>query len=761
MSWLASWLFNPLMMWIGAAAVLSPILIHLLNKRRFRIVEWAAMDFLLDADKKNRRRVRLENLILLLLRCLAMFLLGLLLARPFLPSQLAGILGQSRDVQRVILLDDSLSQQAVVGNQTAFDAGKDRLKQLLQAISSDGANDWLTLYLTSQPANPVIANEPVTRETVGGLLGRIDEFKCSELVARYPESLNSVLEFVRDNRNSANRIVCVFTDLRRIDWQPATVDEATGAPNKLLAGINELVPDTFLVDVGSPADSNLAITGVTVDDLLVAETVVRFTVSVANHSNRNAENVELSFRVEEGQPQKEIIASIPPGETRTAGFRHMFQHAREDFADLDTQKQLLDNLINSRITVTISSTGELLDGLQADSEAFYAARTLKQLPVLVVDGDPSSEEERSESWYLRGIGLPGTGLIVDTATAGELESIAVSKYSVIYLLNVDEISEDRAAVLRNWVNDGGGLVFMPGDQVRAGQFNQTFYRDGDGLSPVGLTESVGDPARLNWVNLDLRDRQHPAFRVALDEEVGMDQVEVFSWWKLILPEGEKASSIGVPLNLTDPDKSPAMAEKVLGKGRVVTFAFPGDGDWSMWAAHPTFVCVMWDLVNLLSARPVDSSSLQVGSPLVRQVDLTIHDRDVALVDATGERTQARAQSLDDSDKAEENVLYQVEFPPVLRRGFWQMELKRNDGAVDSILYSFNVDSREGDLRRVDLDSLPAEYFGKTTRVIAGDALLLQGDSGSSNEIWPQVLVLIAGVLALEQFLGWLFGKRRG
>ena len=66
----------------------APILIHLLNKRKFKIVDWAAMDFLLDADKKNRRRIRLENLILLLsLRCLAVLLIGLLLARPFIPYQ--------------------------------------------------------------------------------------------------------------------------------------------------------------------------------------------------------------------------------------------------------------------------------------------------------------------------------------------------------------------------------------------------------------------------------------------------------------------------------------------------------------------------------------------------------------------------------------------------------------------------------------------------------------------------------------------------
>src|SRR5205823_3672291 len=94
---LSTWLVHPGLFIAGVAAVLLPILIHLLNKRKFRVVDWAAMEFLLDADKKNRRRIRLENVILLLLRCLAVFLIGLLLARPFLPtSATAGLLNAAQ-----------------------------------------------------------------------------------------------------------------------------------------------------------------------------------------------------------------------------------------------------------------------------------------------------------------------------------------------------------------------------------------------------------------------------------------------------------------------------------------------------------------------------------------------------------------------------------------------------------------------------------------------------------------------------------------
>ncbi len=59
----------PMLNWLAAAA--APIVIHLLSKRRFRRIRWAAMDFLLEADRRNRRRVRIEELILLGLRCLA------------------------------------------------------------------------------------------------------------------------------------------------------------------------------------------------------------------------------------------------------------------------------------------------------------------------------------------------------------------------------------------------------------------------------------------------------------------------------------------------------------------------------------------------------------------------------------------------------------------------------------------------------------------------------------------------------------------
>ena len=68
---LATWLVNPWLFVGGLAAAALTVIIHLLSRRKYRLVEWAAMEFLLAANQENRRRIRIENLALLALRCLA------------------------------------------------------------------------------------------------------------------------------------------------------------------------------------------------------------------------------------------------------------------------------------------------------------------------------------------------------------------------------------------------------------------------------------------------------------------------------------------------------------------------------------------------------------------------------------------------------------------------------------------------------------------------------------------------------------------
>jgi len=661
----------------------------------------------------------------------------------------------------MVLLDDSLSQRVKIGNETAFDTAKDRLKQLVQKLAANSSSDFLTLYVTSDPEKPVggLANEPVTSDSLSNVITRIDELKCSDQVANYQQTLTEINDFIANDRSSKNQAVYILTDMRRRDWQDAAAPESENTPAKLVEKISEITPNTFVVDVGSTLQENLAVTDVRAEDILVAGTIIRFNVAVTNFGERTAENVNLRFRVDDFQPQTEMIASIAPGKTESATFRYLFQHDSQEFNMMEFQDKLQDNIVNSRIQVEIVQEGATRDALIEDSEGYFAARTLKGIPILIVDGDPSSVPERGESYYLQTLGLPGTGILVDTATVGELETISLTKYKVIFLCNIDEASSDRVTALRQWVNDGGGLVFMPGDRVRASTFNETFYRDGEGLSPMKLEVMEGDVGRGSWVYMEIKDANHPAIRVAQDESIGFGNSEIFSWWRGSVKPDQEGTTVSTPLVLGNQDKTPAMADRVLGDGRTVTFAFSADADWTMWPADPTYVCVLWDLVNDLVGGDSESSRYQVGNSIKELVDLSQYQLKVALTDPASEKIEANARPIGD-DQDNVNVLHEVEFPQLAKRGFYELEFRRKDEESVSKLYAVNVNSAESDLRRLDVSSLPDNFFGENTQVVSSDDMVLQSETGANNEVWPQILLLLAVVLVGEQFFGWWFGRKR-
>src|SRR5882672_7788602 len=106
---------NPAYAIAGAALISAPIIIHLINRMRFKRIRWAAMEFLLKSQKRNRRRLIIEQLILLMLRCLLVMLAGLLLARYIGPpfqkkaEDKAALKKQKPGTLHVALVDDTLS----------------------------------------------------------------------------------------------------------------------------------------------------------------------------------------------------------------------------------------------------------------------------------------------------------------------------------------------------------------------------------------------------------------------------------------------------------------------------------------------------------------------------------------------------------------------------------------------------------------------------------------------------------------------------
>ncbi len=760
-----SWLMNPFMLGLGALAVASPIIIHLLNRRRFKIVDWAAMDFLFEADKKNRRRVQIENFILLFLRCLAMFLIGLLLARPFLPSDVVSVLQPDQKYERIFLIDDSLSSQVVQDDLPSIEIAKSSLTRLLTDFADSAeTEDWLTVALTSNPEQPILANEPVTKETLPALLDSVEKISPTDGMADYTQSIGELRRYFSSQEKNVSRIVYVFSDMRESDWRMQAGSEQENAPNQLLNQLALDTADCFVIDISNEDDSNLAITSLRPLDLQVANRVIRFATEVTNFGDSSINGLRIVFTVNDAAPQYQVVSNLLPNQSQEVVFPYLLKTEADSFSSNDESLPAFENLkIVAEIDRPSMTENQLkMDQLLADSSAYCAARIYDGIPVLLVDGDPSVVSERSETHYLNSLNVLGTGLKTETVTVTELETVSLSKYRVIFLCNVDEASPDRVASLKSWVEDGGNLVLMPGNKVRASTFNDCFFDAGKGLSPIGLLSIAGDPTMSSWVNFEVDQQVHPAFRIVVEsDQTSLSRVDVFSWWNSEFDESNAPDSFTVPLRLSDDRNSPAMAERSWGNGRVVTFAVPADGDWSMWPSSPTYAPVMLDLIDYLVGAVGESGNLQVGGKIAYPVDLSVYESRVLMKDPEGERLESVARPISDKeDGTQDDVLCRVQFDEIERRGFYEIGLRTHQGDTNKVLFGTNSAPQESRLKRMDNQSLTGDFFNDKIQLIRAVDLKNETVSGSNTEIWPQVVWLLLAVLATEQFLGWWFGTKR-
>ncbi|HRX84711.1 MAG TPA: BatA domain-containing protein, partial [Phycisphaerae bacterium] len=212
-------LLNPALFWGGAAAVSVPILIHLLARRRFRRIRWAAMAFLVDAEKRNRRRVRIEELILLALRCLAVFLIGLFIARPFMKATgIAAVLGGSERTERIFLLDDSFSMGYVSEGRTALDRAKEGVTNLVHRLREHAPGDTVTLLRTSEPRSPVVLGALLDDKQIEQLLARLEAIEPSQQALSVSECLDAVEQLLKRDAGTMGAALYVLSDFQRIDW---------------------------------------------------------------------------------------------------------------------------------------------------------------------------------------------------------------------------------------------------------------------------------------------------------------------------------------------------------------------------------------------------------------------------------------------------------------------------------------------------------------------------------------------------------------
>lgn len=721
---------NPALLWgLGLASI--PIIIHLLFRRQFRRVEWAPMRYLKLTIQRNRRRVQLEQLLLLLLRMALVLLLFFLVARPIV--QLSGLrswFGAGTRTSRVLILDDSLSMGLTVGDRTVFD----RAVELATRVIGDlQPQDRFTLVLASQPKAPLLREvEVLDAQQIVELLRKQ---KPGGSFVSWLSTMEAVDELLASS-TYPTREVLLLTDLRRAGWEQNLQELANRwASEKVRMRI---------FDLGDDAKRQVTLEDLRGQDpcaLLGVPT--RWEALVRNSSNRNLDQLEATVFID-GKPNPLILPPLPAGQQVRVPLTATFQEPGSHYLSLRLPS----------------------DDLQADNQHWAVIDVRERLQVLLVDGQPSNEPLGGETDFLAlALSLGGensAAFEVEMLTDTDLASLPAGRPDLIVLANVASLTAPQAQRLRALVEGGTGLVIFVGEQIDPDNYNRVLLHEGIDLLPAQL-ESISDQPVEGLVleknspsALDAMRQLNPAV---------LERIKTNKYYQVrSLDTGKQGdqSAVGVRVlaRWNDAQSSPAVIERIVGRGRVLLWTTTANKAWGDWPTQPSYVLAMRESGKAI-VRSEGSHDLTAGEPIRRALaaDVQVHNPVIETPDATA----PEPLTIDSRSVAPESKGHAptpaLTYADTRRPGLYRMSWQADPGGQATDLFAVNPDIRESALTPITAAELRSAWGALEPEIITADTSDANWAAGG-EEIWRLLATGLLGLLAVESCFAVWTGRQR-
>jgi Aerotolerance regulator N-terminal/von Willebrand factor type A domain len=719
--WAVGFANVPLLYALAAAGV--PVLIHLLNRRRFKEVSWAAMQFLLAAVRRNRRRVRVEQWLLLAIRTLVVILVVMAMAKPFLETFGAMIAGQR--THRVLVLDDSLSMGYTSGESSRFDQAKALAAQL---VKDSRPGDAVSVILMGDPPKSVI-KEPTQNLAV--VKKEIEELTLShggtDLAATFLE-----VAVVLESSSITQKEVVFLTDLQAASWRPKADVSAT--LKSLLARVEDRRVRWVVIDLGKTGGENRAVTDLRPGSpfVPVGGTALIRTV-LHNFGGSPSEGVRVRLTVD-GRLGPEESYDLPPGEDVPAVFPFQFSSPGDHLVEV-----AIDD-----------------DPLALDNKRYMVVPVRESLKVLLVDGHFKSEPYQAETDYLAQALAPTEEtpgqprpVRVEYTPESQFANRELADYDVVVLCNVAQFTQREVTALDDFLSQGGGVVVFGGDQVVPDNYNRLLYADGKGLLPAEIGPSVGDaPKRQGGFLFNPLAYRHPIVSEYQGEAdpvtAGITQTRTWQYHKLLLPKDTKAERV---MDFENGD--PAIVELERQRGTVILVATSADAGWTDWPLHKSYPPIMQQIVVRASTGRFSERNIRVGQPFDQSFPSLGAGAAVTVVNPKGQPVSTKLQP--------SGGVSQFHFEQTDLAGPYQVRI----GPPLSIESSFaaNPNPAESDLTKLDRTALADAVPGWNFLYLTSSRELAEDSSSVARrgELHRFLLYSLLTMLLLESLLAWRFG----
>jgi hypothetical protein len=702
----------------GGLAFLIPLLIHLLNKRKVVTVRWGAMHLLHEVIRQKKRKMKIEQLLLLITRVAIPIVLALCLARPVLTALRSLGLGSS---SLIVMLDDSFSMRApaektAVAGASVADTARHDLQQITESLPSGSAAQ---VVLSGGSPRQLLDQPTTALDLVPKKLADVTSMSGPISVNDAFQTATSAL---KDAPTAAREIV-VVSDFQEADWKAI----ADGAALPALENLSkqEPKPQITFYRIGSDLAENLSIASADLSALVAAETQpIGIRVRLKNHGQRPWQDIPVHLEADGARLRTARVSLAPEGEAVLS-----FTHAFEKVGDHSLSVRLEGDSFS-------------------DDNAFHSVVQVRnQLNVLLIDGRPGTGPLEGAADFLE------LALTPHTAAANSLKDLIRTRKidqrklrredykdaEVIILADCQRIQGNDLTELDKFVKAGGGLLIFAGPDIDIEHYNRDLFRKGEGLLPAAIqgmarAEIADSPARVLMQRLT-----HPSVLYFNDARGGrLQDAEFRSWIEFAPPPNENTQRI-----LSLDRNAPLLLEKKLGQGRVIACATTANAEWTNLPLQPFFVPLMQRLTTYLATEGSAPAWQLVGTTLHLPLEKAELGAEFTLQDPTGQMQTLKSQQ--EGDKVF------VQSPPIAQPGIFVLQ---RVGSEKTSYLAFNTDNNESDLKALPSDQI--KKIAERHEAAFADSLpsyqALDRTRRHGSELWQPLLIALLALLFFEVLL---------
>ena len=638
----------------GLFAVSLPFIIHLLNRRKAKRIQFSTLFFLRELQKKKMRRLKLRQIILLLLRVLIICMLVMAFARPTLRSDIS-LLGKANvRTSAAIVLDNSMSMRWESNEGIRYRRALDSIEKISLQLK---AGDRIRLFVPC-PVGELSAVQ--TFETSEGLLNLVRSSQPSMQFGDLAQTLNQASAALKKSI-FPNKEIYIISDFQKNSWQLDNVDKTA---------LEESDIRSFLVDLSEAIAENAGLSNAELrEQIIELNKPLSVAAQVENFGEQKLDDLMVHAYLQDKRVGQNTL-NLDEGRSEETHFNL-------------TVKQ----------SGFISGMIELEDDpLLEDNRGFFATYIHDKISLLLL-GDAND----LEFVKLALAPSPGHNRLFEFTSPATLQNLELplSYFPVVIVADPSILSGSDVARLVQYVSSGGHLIFFPGGDTDLRSTNERF------LKPLGVPmfrESRGSIGNLRsyigWGDIDFK---HPIFANVFQRRVEeLDSPQ--HYFRLIL----ESESSGIDV-IKYSDNSSFLHVTPVQDGTVALFTSALDPQWSNFVYKSIFPPLIYRSVIFLASRTQQrASSAVVGEEIGSEV-----------FDPEASYVITRPDGVTEKVTPEQTgVTMRVRYANTKTPGIYN--LKQSDEILKQ--WAVNIDPRESSLEKISLDDVSELFDGQVTEL---------------------------------------------